>query len=135
VAPADTERRDETRETHDATVEQRPRTTDRPRRAIDLDGTLLIEDMVELLQTGKRTIHRRLKAKNFPIPPLPRSLDNKLRWSGPVVRQWLERNGNPERRGGDARRIGEHESQRKTRATASPRKPAAEHFRETEATR
>jgi len=59
---------------------------------IDYDGTLMIGDMVRVLNTSDNTIRRRLKAGTFPIPPLD-GIDNRLRWSGPVVKRWLERNG------------------------------------------
>lgn len=59
---------------------------------IDYDGTLLIGDMARVLQTSHDTIRRRLRAGTFPIPPL-RGIDRRLRWSGPVVRRWLDRNG------------------------------------------
>ena len=59
---------------------------------IDYAGTLLIADMVRVLKTSDNTIRRRLKAGTFPIPPLD-GLDNRLRWSGPVVKRWLDRNG------------------------------------------
>jgi hypothetical protein len=61
-------------------------------RPIDYDGTLLIADMCRVLKTSDNTIRRRLKAGTFPIPPLD-GIDNRLRWSGPVVRRWLEKNG------------------------------------------
>jgi hypothetical protein len=59
---------------------------------IDYGGTLLIADMVRVLKTSDNTIRRRLKAGTFPIPPLD-GIDNRLRWSGPVVKRWLDRNG------------------------------------------
>jgi hypothetical protein len=59
---------------------------------IDYAGTLLIADMVRVLKTSDNTIRRRLRAGTFPIPPLD-GIDNRLRWSGPVVKRWLERNG------------------------------------------
>jgi hypothetical protein len=59
---------------------------------IDYAGTLLIADMVRVLKTSDNTIRRRLKAGTFPIPPLD-GIDNRLRWSGPVVKRWLDRNG------------------------------------------
>lgn len=63
-----------------------------PLEPIDYDGTLLIADMVRVLKTSDMTIRRRLRAGTFPIPTLP-GVDNRLRWSGPVVKRWLERNG------------------------------------------
>lgn len=59
---------------------------------IDYTGTLLIADLCRVLNTSDNTIRRRLRAGTFPIPPL-RGIDNRLRWSGPVVKRWLEKNG------------------------------------------
>jgi transcriptional regulator with XRE-family HTH domain len=59
---------------------------------IDYGGALLIADMVRVLKTSDNTIRRRLRAGTFPIPPLD-GIDNRLRWSGPVVKRWLDRNG------------------------------------------
>ncbi len=59
---------------------------------INYDGTLMIGDMCRVLNTSDNTIRRRLQAGTFPIPPL-KGIDNRLRWSGPVVKRWLEKNG------------------------------------------
>jgi len=59
---------------------------------IDFEGILFLDDICKLLQTSDETVRRRLNEKTFPIPPLPR-VDNKLRWSGPVVKRWLDENG------------------------------------------
>lgn len=67
-------------------------TTPAPLPPIDFEGTLLIADMVRVLHVSDQTIRRRLQAGTFPIPRLI-GLDNRLRWSGPVVKRWLERNG------------------------------------------
>ena len=48
--------------------------------------------MVRVLNVSDQTIRRRLAAGTFPIPRLE-GIDNRLRWSGPVVKRWLERNG------------------------------------------
>ena len=65
-----------------------------PTDSIDFEGILRIDDICKLLQTSDETIRKRLNDNTFPIPPLPRrGIDNKLRWSGPVVRRWLDENG------------------------------------------
>lgn len=64
-----------------------------PTDSIDFDGILRIDDLCRLLQTSDETIRKRLKEKTFPIPPLPGGIDKKLRWAGPIVRRWLDENG------------------------------------------
>lgn len=59
---------------------------------IDFDGVILLPALCRLLQTGPDTIRQRVRAGTFPIPPL-RGVDNRLRWSGPAVKRWLEGNG------------------------------------------
>lgn len=59
---------------------------------IDFAGVILLPAMCRLLQTGPDAITRRVKEGTFPVPPL-RGVDNRLRWSGPAVRRWLEDNG------------------------------------------
>lgn len=61
--------------------------------SIDFEGILQIDDLCRLLETSGDTIRRRLKSNTFPIPPLPGGIDNKLRWSGPIVRRWIDENG------------------------------------------
>lgn len=69
-------------------------TTPTPLVPIDYDGALLIADMVRIFKVSDNTIRRRLREGTFPIPLLEREgLSNRLRWSGPVVRRWLETNG------------------------------------------
>jgi predicted DNA-binding transcriptional regulator AlpA len=61
--------------------------------SIDFEGILYLDDLCRLLGTGGDTIRRRLKENTFPIPPLPGGIDNRLRWSGPLVRRWIRENG------------------------------------------
>lgn len=60
---------------------------------VNLDGVITVNELAAVVNVSVRTIFRGLRSKTWPIPPLPRSLGDKLMWSGPVVRQWLERNG------------------------------------------
>jgi predicted DNA-binding transcriptional regulator AlpA len=60
---------------------------------VNLDGVIAVDELAAVLNLSRRTIFRGLRSKTFPIPPLPRSIGDRLLWSGPIVRQWLERNG------------------------------------------
>ena len=60
---------------------------------INFDGALRLADIARVLQRHHSTIRKQLANKTFPIPHLPRTGRSELRWSGPVVRRWLEENG------------------------------------------
>ena len=64
----------------------------------DLPEVLLLKDVAALLRCSVSTIKRGLRAKVFPVPPLP-GIDRRLRWSKAAVLQWLEVGGpgNPRR--------------------------------------
>lgn len=69
-----------------------PVVVERPGLLRDYGGALLLADVARVLRTSPSTIRRRVQAGTFPIPPLP-GIDNRLRWSGPVIKRWLEKNG------------------------------------------
>ena len=54
-----------------------------------LPQVLLIGDLAKLLRCSVSTIRRRVRAKDFPIPPLP-SIDRRLRWSTAAVCDWID---------------------------------------------
>lgn len=59
------------------------------------DEVLLMRDMARLFRTSPTSIRRRLQNGTFPITPLsaPGMFDEKWRWWGPTVRQWLVQHG------------------------------------------
>lgn len=48
----------------------------------------LIEDVVRILRTSRRTVQRLRRVGKFPIRELP-SIDKRPRWSGESVRRYL----------------------------------------------
>ena len=58
----------------------------------EIPPVCLIEDIARIFKTSRRNIDRMRAARVFPIPELP-TIDNKARWSGELVRQWLATNG------------------------------------------
>jgi hypothetical protein len=76
---------------------RRPRTVPHasPDASPDYTGVLLLADMSRLLRTSAQTIEVAVRNGTFAIPTLPRQgIDRRLRWSGPVVKRWLDANGN-----------------------------------------
>ena len=70
---------------------------DRPRdeRSAAMDGlpaVLFLEELAALLRCSPSTIKRRLRARVFPVAPLP-GIDARPRWSTAAVRQWLVTGG------------------------------------------
>lgn len=53
---------------------------------------VLIDELASMLQTSRRSIERRLRARAFPIPTI-KGIDNKHRWSRVVVEEFIARNG------------------------------------------
>lgn len=60
---------------------------------IDFEGVLLLPDLCRVLKTSEATIRRRLRNGVFPIPVLSGIDERGLRWSGPVVRRFLDAGG------------------------------------------
>lgn len=57
----------------------------------------LIDDLVRILRTSRRTIERLRRHGAFPIPELP-SIDKRPRWSRSDVRRFLEQTSRPTHR-------------------------------------
>jgi predicted DNA-binding transcriptional regulator AlpA len=54
-----------------------------------LPQVLLIEDVARLLRCSVKTVRRRIRSHDFPVPPLP-SIDRRLRWSTAAVCDWID---------------------------------------------
>ncbi len=54
-----------------------------------LPQVLLIGDVAKLLRCSVSTIRRRVRSRDFPVPPLP-SIDKKLRWSAAAICDWID---------------------------------------------
>lgn len=57
-----------------------------------LPDVILIDELATLLRCSRRTIDRRLAAKDNLPPRLP-SIDNRHRWSRAAVEAWLQNPG------------------------------------------
>ena len=73
--------------------------------ADELPAVLFLEDMAELLRCSTTTIKRRLRARVFPVAPLP-GIDKRPRWSKAAVLHWLAVGGGGRSLGGRRRRTG-----------------------------
>ena len=71
----------------------------------ELPAVLFLDDMAELLRCSPTTIKRRLRARVFPVAPLP-GIDKRPRWSKTAVLQWLAVGGNGRSMRGRRRRAG-----------------------------
>ena len=54
-----------------------------------LPQVLLIEDVARLLRCSVKTVRRRMRSHDFPVPLLP-SIDKRLRWSTAAVCDWID---------------------------------------------
>ena len=66
---------------------------------------LFLEDLAVLLRCSTTTIKRRVRARVFPMAPLP-GIDKRPRWSKTVVLQWLAVGGGGRSVRGRRRRAG-----------------------------
>ena len=57
-------------------------------RTDGLPEVLFLDDLAKLLRCSPSTIKRRLRARVFPVAPLP-GIDKRPRWSKAMVLQWL----------------------------------------------
>ena len=60
--------------------------------ASDLPEVLFLEDVAKLLRCSPSTVKRRLRARVFPVPPLP-GIDKRPRWSKAALLRWIEVGG------------------------------------------
>ena len=58
----------------------------------DLPEVLFLEDVAALLRCSPSTIKRRLRARVFPVAPLP-GIDKRHRWSKTALLTWLAGGG------------------------------------------
>lgn len=58
----------------------------------DLPDVLFLEDVAKLLRCSPSTVKRRLRARIFPVPPLP-GIDKRPRWSKAALLRWIEVGG------------------------------------------
>ena len=71
----------------------------------ELPAVLLLDDLAELLRCSPTTIKRRLRARVFPVAPLP-GIDKRPRWSKTAVLRWLAAGGGGRSLRGRQRRAG-----------------------------
>ncbi len=71
----------------------------------ELPAVLFLDDMAELLRCSPTTIKRRLRARVFPVAPLP-GIDKRPRWSKTAVLRWLAAGGGGRSLRGRQRRAG-----------------------------
>ncbi|MCY4658541.1 MAG: hypothetical protein OXF93_01825 [Acidobacteria bacterium] len=57
-------------------------------RTDGLPEVLFLDDLAKLLRCSPSTIKRRVRARVFPVAPLP-GIDKRPRWSKAMVLQWL----------------------------------------------
>ena len=62
--------------------------SDADARKDGLPEVLFLDDLAALLRCSPSTIKRRLRARVFPVAPLP-GIDKRPRWSKAMVLQWL----------------------------------------------
>ncbi|MCY4662887.1 MAG: hypothetical protein OXF93_24255 [Acidobacteria bacterium] len=72
--------------------------------ADELPEVLLLDDVAALLRCSTTTIKRRLRARVFPVPPLP-GIDKRPRWSKAMLLRWLEVGGSGDAVRGRRRRM------------------------------
>ncbi len=58
----------------------------------ELPDVLFLEDVAKLLRCSPSTVKRRLRARVFPVPPLP-GIDKRPRWSKAALLRWIEVGG------------------------------------------
>ena len=78
----------------------------RRERSIGVDSlpeVLFIEDVAKLLRCSPSTIKRRVRARVFPVAPLP-GIDKRPRWSKSALLAWLAAGGSGRVVRGRARR-------------------------------
>ena len=78
----------------------------RRERGIGVDSlpeVLFIEDVARLLRCSPSTIKRRVRARVFPVAPLP-GIDKRPRWSKSALLAWLAAGGSARAVRGRARR-------------------------------
>ena len=61
-------------------------------RADSLPEVLFMDDVAALLRCSPSTIKRRLRARVFPVAPLP-GIDKRPRWSKAALLNWLAAGG------------------------------------------
>ena len=79
---------------------------DRPDSDVEASGlpeVLFMDDVAALLRCSPSTIKRRLRARVFPVAPLP-GIDKRPRWSKAALLEWLAAGGSGQAVRGRGRR-------------------------------